>query len=128
MIANSINSYKKGKKFLRLFTAFLAVSLQKDLFIQYGKSFFYIPGNDYVIVRFEVEVNDGVAVDASEVVMIFHIGIITPGFSVSLDIFDKPGLGEGQQGSVHSIQGNIGNDIFNFSMQGFSIGVVLGFQ
>jgi len=91
-------------------------------------SFFYVPGNDYIIVRLVVKVYYGIAVHTPKMVMIGYVRVISPRFPVSLNEMDNADFGIGQKGAIHCIQGDIRDNFLDLLMQGLGIGMVFGFK
>lgn len=91
-------------------------------------SFFYVPGNDNIIVKLAVKVYYGIAVHTPEMVMIGYVRVVSPRFPISLNEMDNANFGISQKSSIHCIQGDIRDYFFDTFMQGLGIGVVFGLK
>jgi hypothetical protein len=106
------------------FSAFVAKAFENNLFAEDGEIFFYGSRDVEIVERAVFEVEDLIALDASEVVVVICIGIETLRVAASFDNPDQSYVREGENGPVNRIKRNIRKNLLDFFVDRFCVRMV----
>lgn len=122
---NTIPSLVKEQNQTTSFTAPVAKSLQVDAFSQHGELFFNHGGNFDVVEWFVMEINDPLALNTFEMLMLFHPGVESFRLPRALDDGRFAHFMQRQKCPVHRIQGDPRGRLLNSPVQNLRRGMIV---
>ena len=108
------------------FSAFVANTFENDLFAENGEVFFDGSGDIQVVERAVVEVEDLIAPDTSEMVVVICVGVETLRVAASFDNTDQPYVREGKNSPIDRIKRDVRKRLFDFLIDYFCIRMFFG--
>lgn len=106
----------------------IAYALKNDSFVQYGESFPNPLRDTDSVKALAVEINDGIAFHAYEMMMWFGVGVKPSGLTISLHHGDHSDLRERQKRSIHRVERDAGEYLPDLLKDCERAGMIVGFD